>query len=354
MWFVFANVTSNCPICVQYLVRSGYVISSLRPAYARIYPTAREDLAAETFFHMQSNSVLASGITDDDLITWFGKNSTQKLRNHLDLEHYPGCEHFTNASKAGIYVRNPNTKTIANTLTTQIYLPNNTTSKNKEPNNLQNNSRLHNIPHAIKNYSMYHNSTNLKINISRNIMNASKENQFNSSTIISKKIVLLKKHNFMSNTSNNDNNLAKNVSLNQYKKEIKTSNAPVKEFKKNNYYKIVKGPTTNSRNNTSSLKNKIQNDKDARAINKHVNKEIQKIPVKYKDRVRDVSLTSTTESVFPEDKDDKFLVLDKNTLWGLLREVVHDEIDKKDKSTIESEKVKKVEVVKKLRYQGFT
>jgi len=48
-------------------------VGSLRPAFARIYPVGRSDLGAETFFHTQRGSPLLDGLTDDDLITWFGK-----------------------------------------------------------------------------------------------------------------------------------------------------------------------------------------------------------------------------------------------------------------------------------------
>lgn len=76
LWFVFANVTSDCPVCVQYSVRSGFVISSIRPAYARIYPVSREDLAADTFFHTPVGSSLLRDITEDDLFTWFKHNGS--------------------------------------------------------------------------------------------------------------------------------------------------------------------------------------------------------------------------------------------------------------------------------------
>lgn len=50
-----------------------FVLSSLRPAFASIYPATRPDLAAEIFFHTKPGSPLLKGITEDDLITWFGK-----------------------------------------------------------------------------------------------------------------------------------------------------------------------------------------------------------------------------------------------------------------------------------------
>lgn len=76
LWFIFANISTVCPVCVQYVVRSTFVISSLRPAYAKVYPAGRVDLSAEVFFHAKEESGLLESITEDDLITWFGKNRT--------------------------------------------------------------------------------------------------------------------------------------------------------------------------------------------------------------------------------------------------------------------------------------
>lgn len=76
LWFIFANVISNCTVCVQYSIKSGYVITSIRPAYAKIYPISREDLAADIFFHTQIGSNLLKDITEDDLFTWFRHNGS--------------------------------------------------------------------------------------------------------------------------------------------------------------------------------------------------------------------------------------------------------------------------------------
>nr|XP_022903768.1 C3 and PZP-like alpha-2-macroglobulin domain-containing protein 8 [Onthophagus taurus] len=86
IWFVFANVTGTCPICVQYLAKSSFVISSLRPAYARIFPVVREDLGVEMFFHAANKSTLMKGITDDDVVTWFGgeKRAQNELKEDSD------------------------------------------------------------------------------------------------------------------------------------------------------------------------------------------------------------------------------------------------------------------------------
>lgn len=73
VWFVFANVTSPCPVCVRFHARSPYVISGLRPAYAQAYPVGRPDLMVETFYHVHDrNSLMLKAVSDEDLITWFG------------------------------------------------------------------------------------------------------------------------------------------------------------------------------------------------------------------------------------------------------------------------------------------
>lgn len=60
-------------------------MGSLRPAFARIYPAGRSDLGAETFFHTQRGSPLLEGLTDDDLITWFGKTGAGR-HTHMFLK----------------------------------------------------------------------------------------------------------------------------------------------------------------------------------------------------------------------------------------------------------------------------
>jgi hypothetical protein len=71
--FSVSQVSNTCALCAHYTVRSVFVVGSLRPAFARVYPAGRSDLGAETFFHTQRGSPLLDGLTDDDLITWFGK-----------------------------------------------------------------------------------------------------------------------------------------------------------------------------------------------------------------------------------------------------------------------------------------
>jgi len=71
--FSVPQVSNACAVCTRYTVHSVFVVGSLRPAFARVYPAGRSDLGAETFFHTQRGSPLLDGVTDDDIITWFGK-----------------------------------------------------------------------------------------------------------------------------------------------------------------------------------------------------------------------------------------------------------------------------------------
>lgn len=78
-WFVFANVTSPCPVCVRFHARTPYVISGLRPAYAQAYPVGRPDLTVGTFYHARDrNSLLLRAVSGDDLIAWFGAEGARE------------------------------------------------------------------------------------------------------------------------------------------------------------------------------------------------------------------------------------------------------------------------------------
>lgn len=74
VWFIFANISTPCPVCVQYNARSTFVISAIRPAYAKVYPVSREDLAADVFFHARGASALLNSVVSEDVNMWFGAN----------------------------------------------------------------------------------------------------------------------------------------------------------------------------------------------------------------------------------------------------------------------------------------
>nr|XP_034828640.1 C3 and PZP-like alpha-2-macroglobulin domain-containing protein 8 [Maniola hyperantus] len=91
VWFLFTNISSTCPVCVTYEARSKFVITSLRPAFAKIYPSSRPDLAVETFFHARPGSPLLRGITDDDFITWFDKTQLASLNSRASIDNICEC-----------------------------------------------------------------------------------------------------------------------------------------------------------------------------------------------------------------------------------------------------------------------
>ncbi|XP_071443251.1 C3 and PZP-like alpha-2-macroglobulin domain-containing protein 8 [Hetaerina americana] len=75
IWFLFDSVLPGCALCARFTARGRYSVRSLRPASVRVFPAGRAHLAAHAFFHAprRNQSALLAGVTDDDLITWFGK-----------------------------------------------------------------------------------------------------------------------------------------------------------------------------------------------------------------------------------------------------------------------------------------
>lgn len=76
---------------MTYEARSKFVITSLRPSFAKIYPSTRPDLAVETFFHARPGSPLLRGIIDDDFITWFDKTELASLRTSVNIDNICEC-----------------------------------------------------------------------------------------------------------------------------------------------------------------------------------------------------------------------------------------------------------------------
>ncbi|XP_014244207.1 C3 and PZP-like alpha-2-macroglobulin domain-containing protein 8 [Cimex lectularius] len=72
VWFVVSNVSSSCAVCIEFSAKSEYIVSRMRPAFARVYPAGRADLVSELFFHTRKGSPLLAATSEDDLITWFG------------------------------------------------------------------------------------------------------------------------------------------------------------------------------------------------------------------------------------------------------------------------------------------
>lgn len=215
LWFVFANVTPYCPVCVQYSVRSGFVISAIRPAYARVYPVSRQDLAADTFFHTSVGSSLLKDITEDDLFTWF-RNSNNGNASLLKAEDSKQCA-------------------LLSTSTTEV-------------------TSLTNTPKIDEN-----------------------------DEIVTKKVMVV----------------AENTT-------------------------IKPAVTTTKSNLINKLKLIVK-----KQIPKHVNTKKQEVPKKFlQNDDKDKEITATFA---PEIKNDRYVLLDKEQLWGMLKEVVTDEINKKIK-----------------------
>ncbi|XP_026333494.1 C3 and PZP-like alpha-2-macroglobulin domain-containing protein 8 [Hyposmocoma kahamanoa] len=116
VWFVFANISSICPVCVTYEARSKFVITSLRPAFAKIYPSSRPDLAVETFFHARPGSPLLRGITDDDFITWFDKTELASLKITASIDNICECGRICSRDYE---FRKPDDQTERNIVTTK-------------------------------------------------------------------------------------------------------------------------------------------------------------------------------------------------------------------------------------------
>lgn len=248
LWFVFANVSSDCPVCVQYSIRSAFIISSIRPAYARIYPVSREDLAADTFFHTPIGSSLLKDITEDDLFTWFRHNSTNV--GNVSLKNADKCSLsiptiVTEVSAHQVNTNTPNPTVTADVVTYTINVDSETTKNLSKPDE---------FPTTIQ-----------------STMASQKHELHRVQVVATNKLVPTKK--------------------------------PLKKVKQ-----ITEVFTTP----------------------KHVNtKKQDDIPVKY--LPVDTNENETPATFAPEIKNDKYVLLDKEQLWGMLREVVNDEINKKIK-----------------------
>ncbi|BES95192.1 Complement component [Nesidiocoris tenuis] len=93
IWFAANDVPSDCAVCIDFSMRSEFIINRLRPGLARAYPSGRPDLVSEQFFHARRGSPLLAGTSEDDLITWFGTSVFDEMQ---ELE-----SSFLNACKCG-------------------------------------------------------------------------------------------------------------------------------------------------------------------------------------------------------------------------------------------------------------
>lgn len=308
MWFVFANVSSGCPVCVQYSIRSAFVISSIRPSYARIFPVAREDLAADTFFHTQMGSSLLKDITDDDLITWFNKNETssgdsvfkegancQKIfkldketTTAAPIESTTDFDHVNTNTPHPSSIENPDVVTY--TINVDSGSLNNLGLKETTTRNFAHTSTTP-LPTTEKILATEHAPTTEKI------LTLIVENQEDDIQKLSRQ----------KNVSPPLDNVIVTKRENILHKENKTSSANKSVIAKQN--------------------SKTNKEVDVSYPSKHVNTKKIELPLKYLDtKDRD---DNEPETFSPENKNDKYLLLDKEQLWGLLKEVVNDVINKK-------------------------
>lgn len=252
LWFVFANVSSDCPVCVQYSIRSGFIISAIRPAYARIYPVTREDLAADMFFHTPVGSSLLKDITEDDLFTWFRHNGTNV--NNESLKEAERCK----LAKT--------TPTVATTEESSTHQVNTNT-----PNPVLKPERVDVVTYTINGDESVQNLTTAKPAVE-------KKNKLGRAKILASDKLLV----------------------------TKLLDRPTKKPVAKPKQKEIERYTTP----------------------KHVNTKKQDVPERFLQSDEEDEPLATFA---PEMKNDRYVLLDKEQLWGMLREVVNDEISKKVK-----------------------
>ncbi|XP_017772788.1 PREDICTED: C3 and PZP-like alpha-2-macroglobulin domain-containing protein 8, partial [Nicrophorus vespilloides] len=342
LWFTFANVSGNCPICVQYLAHSIYVISSLRPAHAKIYPAEREDLAAEVFFHTQSDSSLLKGITGDDLITWFGKNSTVGPEVKVPCTCKDACTQKTQV---------PELKEDLSVTTYTINVDSNSIS------NLSHVDRFLIEPTAVaantseiptNDTTIIFTKTSDDLILQENLIDVQGETQLESfvkSTQLPKKVYereikKVTKPQKKKVTEVNNNTVFVTTTTTTVEVTSEAEEVNITDFA--NYTTSEVSVTTELE--TTSKLNNVENQLIV-DLNvsppKHVNTEKLQIPDDLYEK-RDEEVSEEPATFAPENKNDKYVLLDKEDLWGMLKEVVDDEIKKKSK------------IAQQLRKQGFS
>ncbi|KAJ9599485.1 hypothetical protein L9F63_010017, partial [Diploptera punctata] len=310
IWFVLTNVSNTCALCVRYTIHSVFVVGSLRPAFARVYPAGRSDLGAETFFHTHRESPLLEGLTDDDLITWFGKTGAGQPQLSSNFSEMCECgqtcpdldDTATSTNDADI---NDNTPSLITDMdATNIIVFNKL-------------SETGNVSTLFDNES---NTTETNINIQTSTISVTNVTQIlnNSEVRIGNQ----------TSSESPSKTISEDVSHNEL---IKSNDNLTSKFAKR-----MDKIDEEIYNKTSSTDVSTGTPQQIRSINKerhHISSEM-------------LPPTLTTEESSPPqhsglDGSDKLFVLDRDTLWGMLREVVHVELDKKqlnfDDSTNQSD-----------------
>lgn len=279
------------------------MISSLRPSYAKIYPAPREDLAAETFFHAQFKSNLLNSVTADDMITWFGDNGTH---SEDILDAAPECKISGNIIKSTTVETTTMTYSSTNDYKTKLDL-------------LEVATYTINVDNA-------------------SVVNVTHENEETTRDTV--------------RTTDFDNTVTvemveeNTIPNDAFVKFIQTSAGTTSVTSNSDFEEEIY--TTTEVIDTSSYKETVPESTTADLVQepfaspvKHINTKLQNIPTKFTKPVEDTPITFA-----PEIKNDQFILLDKEALWSMLREVVNDEFKSKTKARILDGQ--------KLRAQGFT
>lgn len=379
LWFIFANISSNCPICVQYMARSIFIISSLRPAYVRIYPAGREDLAAEMFFHTHVGSSLLKGITEDDLITWFGRNATG---NDSPFDEPCECQLTCNTDETTTTTTTVkstiNDLTTLSTMSTMELIPNNTPHYIHKIDefivstytiNVDDNSEKLNA--TLEKSIIIPTSRPLKMNngtievkkpdLDEIILQGDLDNptEINTSTEpltehvpTTKETTITEEETTITTThttipSTDRTTIVRPQNKKNLKKQIKNPNKLLYVNAKNKL-KVINKPiaipvqielttetsTTYDYVTRKSVDLKIPSPSSS---TKHVNTKTQDIPLTLIEE-KDAD-DKEINNFAPENKNDKYVLLDKEKLWGLLKEVAYDELHKKTKKIVDMQKL---------------
>ncbi|KAJ8974118.1 hypothetical protein NQ317_019900 [Molorchus minor] len=332
LWFIFANVSTTCPICVQFVARSAFVITSLRPGYSKIYPASREDLAVETFFHAQIKSNLLKSVTADDMITWFGRNGTSN-KDALDVPEE--CKMKDTDAVEKIVSSSTNKPKVLQKLTLDLTAHSSNISKSILSPTVEVNILKIADPSEITIEEVSPPQSTSLEPIAIEDLGAIEENIIP----LGDQDERIEFPTIISTTFSPSNKTGDSININTENVSFLTSSmtesttlktVEVEERSK------VNEDTTEAFKEPVAIKHKV--------VIKHVNKEdIHDIPKKYsKNHDEDTEVITFG----PEIKNDQYILLDKKALWGMLKEVVDDEFKEKTSS--------KIVDGQKLRSQGFT
>ncbi|XP_066993511.2 C3 and PZP-like alpha-2-macroglobulin domain-containing protein 8 [Anabrus simplex] len=298
VWFVLANVSSACPLCVRFTARSMFVVSALRPAFARVYPADREDLGAETFFHTEKGSSLLADITDDDLITWFGKTDRG--------EPHPSSN-FSDMCECGQVC--PITDSDPSSNNTNITQNDTHLTLTRAEEAVMNISKTKQLPLEF---------------IKRNI---SKEDESLNDSLSTEAV-------------NNDVLLSAEQPVLRFKPVIYTKSAKSAvvatniSSDRNSVNRITVNRTTENENSTDDPMKTSSEPKSDESISPSTTSSAQQVRSinKEKHHTSEDSSPSTSQQsgISEAPEEDKLFILDRNTLWGMLREVVDVELSKQD------------------------